>query len=65
MKRDTQRCLLRVPAEFPHVHASVINGKIVSPGVDRFANRIGHFIAQPFVGDDRPAAEIQCPDVLF
>ncbi len=65
VKRDTEWRLLRVPAEFPHVQASVINGKGVSSGVDRFANSIGHFIAQPSMGDDRPAAEIQRPDVLF
>src|SRR3990167_2063220 len=65
VKRDTEWRRLRVPAEFPHVQASVINGKGVSSGVDRFANSIGHFIAQPSMGDDRPAAEIQCPDILF
>jgi len=65
MERDAHRRFFRIPAELPHVDASVIDREVISAGVNRFANGVGHIVSHPSMGDDRPAAEIQSPDIFF
>ena len=65
MERDAQWRFFRIPAELPHVDASIIDREVISAGVNRFANGVGHIVSHPSMGDDRPAAEIQSPDIFF